>query len=322
MPATGATGTTGASQEDTIDTHATAAPPPTGDHRPSEPGSGHADGRGCGAVSDADAAVRRLRGIVRDLGSCVLALSGGLDSTVLLHVAASELGDRCLAVTSESPSLPSWDRADAAAAAAAARDLGARTRVIRTGEFDDPRYARNQRIRCFYCKTALFEALTAIAVADGYRWVVDGTNADDVEASDRPGLRAAANLGIRSPLAEAGLRKTDVRAIARVLGLPDPDRPASACLASRVPFGAHITADRLRRIEAAEEQLRAIGFRQVRVRDRGAGRAQVEVDAGNLGRLEAGSAAVAEALAFGGFTSHDVAVYRGTGAGRAPRRTA
>jgi uncharacterized protein len=259
-------------------------------------------------------ALSHLRDIVSGLGSCVVAFSGGLDSTVLLEVAAAELGERCLAVTADSPALPAWDRTDAAAAAARVRALGARTRVIETHETQDPRYARNQRLRCYYCKAALFGELRAIAEGDGYRWVVDGTNASDLEALDRPGTIAARQLGVRSPLAEAGLAKDDVRALARELGLADPERPSSACLASRIPFGSPITDERLRRVEAAELAVRALGFRQVRVRDLGrVGR--VEVDDEELGRLQAIDGRVRDALALAGFADVEFGPYRGHGAG-------
>jgi uncharacterized protein len=260
-------------------------------------------------------ALSRLRGIVSDLGSCVVALSGGLDSTVLVEVAAAALGERCLAVTADSGALPTWDRDDASAAAARARTRGAHTRVIETHETEDPRYARNQRLRCYYCKAGLFGELRAIADREGYRWVVDGTNASDLGTDDRPGVIAARHLGVRSPLAEAGLFKDGVRALARELGLADPERPSSACLASRIPFGSPITDERLRRVEAAELAVRALGFRQVRVRDLGrVGR--VEVDDEELGRLRVAAGAVRDALALAGFPEVEFGAYRGHGAGR------
>jgi uncharacterized protein len=267
-----------------------------------------------------DAAVRespalsRLRGIVSDLGSCVVALSGGLDSSVLLEVSAAELGDRCLAVTADSVALPAWDRDDAAAAANRARMRGARTLVIETHETDDPRYARNQRLRCFYCKAGLFGELRAVADREGYRWVIDGTNASDLAADDRPGVIAARQLGVRSPLAEAGLSKEEVRAVARELRLPDPDRPSSACLASRIPFGSQITTERLRRVETAELAVRTLGFRQVRVRDLGR-TGRVEVDEKELDRLRAIGGRVRDALALAGFPEVQFGAYRGHGAG-------
>jgi uncharacterized protein len=259
-------------------------------------------------------ALARLRGIVAELGSCVVAFSGGLDSTVLLQVAAAELGERCLAVTADSPALPSWDRAAAAAVADRVSALGAQARVIRLDPGADPRYTRNQRLRCYYCKAALYAELRAIADRERYRWVVDGTNSSDLAADDRPGTLAARALGVRSPLAEAGLSKENVRSLAQELGLPHPDRPSSACLASRIPFGSPITPERLRQVEAAELAVRALGFRQVRVRDYGqVGR--VEVDEGELARLRAAEEPVRRALAQAGFRGIVIAAYRGRGAG-------
>lgn len=259
----------------------------------------------------------RLLGIVEGLGSCVLALSGGIDSSFLLAVAAPLLGDRCLALTGESAAVPAWDRDDAAAAAADARRHGAGWRTIPTKELDDPRYARNPRARCYFCKIEMYGAASAVARSEGYAWVVDGTNASDTERRDRPGMNAGIELGIRSPLAEAGITKDQLRHLARSIGVAGWDRPASACLASRIPFGERITVDRLRRIETAELALRALGFRQVRVRDFGR-HARVEVDADELGDLERRAASVHARLDELGFESWSPARYGGTGAGDGP----
>ncbi len=259
----------------------------------------------------------RLIEIVESLGSCVLALSGGIDSSLLLAVAAPLLGERCLALTGDSAAVPAWDRADAAAVAGEANRHGTGWRTIPTKELDDPRYARNPRSRCYFCKLELYGAATAIANAEGYAWVVDGTNASDTQRLDRPGMTAAAELGVRSPLAEAGITKEQLRLLARSIGVDGWDRPASACLASRVPFGEVITAGRLRRVEAAELALRALGFRQVRVRDFGR-HARVEVEADELPGLERQSAAVRARLDELGFESWSQAAYAGTGAGDSP----
>ncbi len=266
------------------------------------------------------AAVARFERLVDDvagLGSCVLALSGGVDSSFLLAVAAPILRRGCLAVTADSAAVPEWDRGDAAIAAAAAAAHGSGWRRIETKELDDPRYALNPRSRCYFCKLEVYGALAAIARQEGYAWVVDGTNASDRARTDRPGMTAARELRIRSPLAEAGIEKGELRLFARALGLPDWDRPASACLASRVPFGERITAERLRRVEAAELALRALGFRQIRVRDFGP-RARVEVEADELDELDRASAFVTARLAELGFESWTREAYAGTGAGDGP----
>jgi uncharacterized protein len=273
------------------------------------------------APHPADAAAverfERLLDIVDELGSCVLALSGGIDSSFLLAVASPLLGERCLALTAESAAVPAWDRTDAAAAAADAAGNGTRWRTVPTKELDDPRYADNPRSRCYFCKTEVYGAATAIARSEGYAWVVDGTNASDTQRTDRPGMIAAAELAVRSPLAEAGITKEQLRGLARSLGIEGWDRPASACLASRIPFGETITAERLRRVEAAELALRALGFRQVRVRDIG-GHARVEVEAEDLERLGNSAAEVESRLLSLGFETWTPAPYVGMGAGDSP----
>jgi uncharacterized protein len=259
----------------------------------------------------------RLLEIVDSLGSCVLALSGGIDSSFLLAVASPLLGERCLALTAESAAVPAWDRADAVIAAAEASRHGAIWRTVPTKELDDPRYARNPRSRCYFCKLEVYGAASAIAKSEGYAWVVDGTNASDTQRDDRPGMTAASELGVRSPLAEAGITKEQLRGLARSIGIAGWDRPASACLASRIPFGELITAERLRRVEAAELALRALGFRQVRVRDFG-NHARVEVEADELADLNDRTADVEIRLVELGFVSWSPAAYAGNGAGDSP----
>jgi uncharacterized protein len=271
---------------------------------------------GNAAVPDLEVAARfeLLLDIIGSLGSCVLALSGGIDSSVLLAVAAPVLGDRCLAVTADSAAVPEWDRAAARAAAAAAREHGAAWLTLATRELDDPRYSRNSRTRCYFCKQSMYGALAELARSGGYAWLIDGTNASDVGRDDRPGMVAAGELGVRSPLAEAGISKADVRVLARALGLADADRPASACLASRIPFGVPITRPRLRRVEAAELALRSLGFRQVRVRDFGS-RARVEVDLEELEGIDGRRPLIDARLNELGFTAWEAQPYGGTGAG-------
>ena len=260
----------------------------------------------------------RLLDIVGGLGSCVLALSGGIDSSFLLAVASPLLGRRCLALTAESAAVPAWDRADAAVAAGEASLHGAVWRTIPTKELDDPRYAHNPRSRCYFCKLEVYGAASAIGKAEGYACVIDGTNASDTQRHDRPGMTAGSELGVRSPLAEAGITKEQLRVLARSLGVAGWDKPASACLASRIPFGELITADRLRRVEAAELALRALGFRQVRVRDFGS-HARVEVEAAELVELQNRSTDVQTLLGELGFENWSPAAYSGNGAGDSPQ---
>jgi uncharacterized protein len=256
----------------------------------------------------------RLLDTVAGIESCVLALSGGIDSSFLLHVTSRILGPQCLAVTADSAAVPAWDRADARDAGTVAAEAGTEWRVVSTRELDDPRYALNPRSRCFFCKTEVYGALDRIRRTEGLAWVVDGTNATDAAASDRPGMAAAEELAVRSPLAEAGLTKEDIRLLARSLGMHDWDRPASACLSSRIPYGVRITPERLRRVESAELGVRALGFAQVRVRDLGS-RARIEVDAGEVERLEAHRERVDEVVHAVGFAGWMAAAYTGTGAG-------
>ncbi|MFH1144716.1 MAG: ATP-dependent sacrificial sulfur transferase LarE [Candidatus Eisenbacteria bacterium] len=214
------------------------------------------------------------------LASCpgaVVAFSGGVDSSLLLAVAQEVLGRRVLAVTARS-SLSCG--AEQAMALAVIRHLGARHRIIDWDPLRLPPVRNNDPDRCYHCKHAVLQAVRALAQREGTAVVLDGSNADD-RGDYRPGVQALRELGIRSPLAEVGMGKTAIRALARSRGLPNWDAPALACLATRVPFGEVLTPARLARIDAAEERIRAVGIGQVRVRDHD-GEARIEVSAEEL----------------------------------------
>jgi pyridinium-3,5-biscarboxylic acid mononucleotide sulfurtransferase len=238
------------------------------------------------AADELDSAEPALRakwldvlGRLADTDGCVVSFSGGADSSLVLAAARRALGDRALAATVESPTLA---RGELDAAREVASLLGARLEVLQGDELEDEAYAENPSDRCYHCKRHVLGAIGVVARRDGVDAVVDGTNADDL-ADDRPGRRAAVEAGVLSPLAEAGVTKSEVRELSRLLGLPTWDKPALACLASRIPHGSRVTPEKLAMIDDAERAIRMLGFPVLRVRHHGS-LARVEVPVGDLSR--------------------------------------
>ena len=205
---------------------------------------------------------QRLRELIRSFGSCLVAYSGGVDSVFLARVAVEVLGDKALAVIADTPSLP---RRELEEALALARRFGIPVRVVRTREFDNPDYLANPVNRCYFCKHELFTELAPLARAEGFAVIAYGENASDV-GDFRPGAEAAAAFDVRAPLKEVGMTKDDIRRLSAELGLPTADKPQMACLSSRIPYGEVVTPEKLAMIEQAEDVLRDLGFREVRVR--------------------------------------------------------
>ena len=231
------------------------------------------------------ARLERLRALLRDLGSAVVAYSGGVDSSVVLRVAHEVLGARALGVIGRSDS---YAERELTLALEQAKAFGAQVEVVSTGELSDPQFRSNPANRCYFCKQELYRELEQVALRVGAAAVLDGTIADDL-ADWRPGRRAAAEHHVRSPLAELGFTKADVRAAAAHYGIASQDKPASPCLASRIPYGTEITRERLSQVERGEALLRDLGFRELRLRHHDT-IARIEVPVAELARLaEAGT---------------------------------
>jgi uncharacterized protein len=231
-------------------------------------------------ATEVAAKIDRLHNALVSTGGVVVAFSGGVDSSLVAAVAARALGDRALAVTAVSPSLPPGEADEARWVAAA---VGIRHRTVRTHETERDEYLANGTDRCYHCKTELYDVLVRVAQEDDFSVVVSGANADDL-GDFRPGLKAAAEHGVRHPLVEAEMTKAEVREAARGLEVPNWDKPASACLSSRIAFGVRITVDELSKVGRAERLLKDLGFRQCRVRVHG-DLARVEVEPPDLPRL-------------------------------------
>lgn len=209
-----------------------------------------------------DEKINALKASLQGMGRVIVAFSSGIDSTLLLKVAHEVLGEQAIGVTVISASVPQDELAEARQLA---QHIGARHILLEGQETDDPRYLENTPNRCYFCRHITYADIAAYAQSNGFNFVLDGTNADDLN-DHRPGRKAARQHNVRSPLQEAGLTKAEIRSLARRYDLPNWNKPAAACLSSRIPYGTHISIEMLAQVEAAERALKALGFSQLRVR--------------------------------------------------------
>ena len=269
------------------------------------------------AALPSDPQLDRLAEILRGMGSVLVCYSGGVDSAFVLAVAQRVLGDRCIGMTAVSPSLADFEREDAIALA---KEIGGRHELVESNEIEDEDYAKNNVDRCFHCKSELYRVSDKKQREWGMAFSVNGTNLDDL-GDYRPGLEAAKQAGARSPLVEAGFTKADVRRVAQLLGLPVWDKPAAACLSSRLPYGTRVTRERLRQIGSLEQRIHELGIRQARVRwhalsgtagTRESAMARVEIGKDEmLAAFEVRDAIVAAGQALGfAYVTLDLAGYR------------
>ncbi|HLI52603.1 MAG TPA: ATP-dependent sacrificial sulfur transferase LarE [Thermomicrobiaceae bacterium] len=259
-------------------------------------------------VDDALAAkFQALREVIQGLGSAVVAYSAGVDSTLVLWVAHDVLGKQAIAATGLSDTYPEEEMDEAHALAA---EIGVEHVMVRTEELTDPRYALNSHQRCFFCKNELYSRLRELADQRGLAHIIDGSNADDL-GDHRPGMRAARQLGVRSPLQEVGFTKDEIRTMSQALGLRTWDKPAFACLSSRFPYGTPITIESLRQVADAERALRRLGFRGFRVRHHDSV-ARIEVAPAEFGRVIEHAAEISRAIKAAGyrFVTLDLQGYR------------
>lgn len=247
--------------------------------------------------------VEELEARIRPLESCVVAFSGGVDSSLVAALAFRALDDRALAVTAVSPALASGELDGARDVA---RAIGIQHEVVTTAELEREGYRRNDRDRCYYCKTELYDRLSALAERRGFAAVLSGANADDV-GDWRPGLRAAEEHGVAHPLLDAGVGKEEVRRLARELGVPSAEKPASPCLASRIPYGTAVDPVVLAQIDRAELALKSLGYRVLRVRHFGElGRVELSADELDRALTPGGRAAVVSAVASAGYAAVEI----------------
>ena len=240
----------------------------------------------------------KLREILGEMGSIVVAFSGGVDSTFLLKMAAEVLGtEKVLAVTAQSPT---YTLREFEESRQLAHDLGVRQMIINTEELENDDFAANPPERCYFCKQELFSSLLRIAGTEGASYIADGSNLDDL-GDYRPGRKAAKEMGVRSPLLEAGMTKDDIRFFSREMGLPTWNKPACACLSSRFPYGTRITREKLAQVERGEDYLRSLGFGQFRLRHHGE-LARIEISRAQFPLMMENAAEVARKLKASGFT--------------------